>query len=170
MRALTEQQIRNSFINCTKGEATRLNLPPHLVEMDWEREIFLGWVDPNAPQRGYIVVEDEQGVEAVALTKSTMKGRGAAQMCQFCLTLHSGSGVSMYSAARPSAKKGKYSSVGTYLCDDLRCTDYTLGTVRPGGIRQMEETMTLEDRKERTLENARRFVQRLKDSGGPQGA
>ena len=168
MRPLTESQIRSSFINCTKGEASRLNLPAGLGAWDWEAEVFLGWIDPKSPQRGYAVVPQEDGsLRGVVLTKATNRGRGAAQMCQFCLTLHSGSGVSLFSAARPSAKggKGHYSSVGTYLCQDLRCTDYTLGRRRPEGVRQMEETMTVEDRRERTLANARGFIDRLTEEG-----
>lgn len=160
---MTESQIRASFLNCSKGEAQRLNLPAGLGTMVWEEQVFLGWLDPKAPQRGYLVVDDGERARGVVLQKVPQRGRGAAQMCQFCLTLHGGSGVAMYSAARPSARRGHYSSLGTYLCADLDCSAYTLGRRRPEGVRQMEETMTAEDRRERTLDNARGFIQRLAD-------
>lgn len=163
MQPLTESQIRSSFINCSKGEAQRLNLPAGLATWEWPAEIFLGWIDPKSPQRGYAVVETEDGPRGIVLTKTEQRSGGSAQMCQFCMTLHPGSGVALYSAARPSARKGRHSSLGTYLCSNLRCSDYTLGRRRPQGIRQMEETMTLEDRRERTLAKARRFVAKLED-------
>ena len=161
MQPLTESQIRHSFINCSKGEAQRLNLPAGLSSWEWSAEIFLGWIDPKSPQRGYAVIETEDGPRGIVLAKTARRGGGAAQMCQFCMTLHPGSGVSLYSAARPSARTGQHNTLGTYLCADLRCSDYTLGRRRPAGIRQMEETMTREDRRERTLETARGFVARL---------
>lgn len=161
MRPLTEIQIRASFINCTQGEAKRANLPADLALTPWEERIFLSWIDPKAPQRGYLVVPDAEGLRGIMLQKTPQRGLGAAQMCQFCLTLHGGSGVAMYSAARPSSRRGHYASIGTYLCADLDCSAYTLGRRRPAGVRQMEETMTAEDRRERALENARGFIQRL---------
>ncbi|NYL27557.1 FBP domain-containing protein, partial [Salmonella enterica subsp. enterica serovar Typhimurium] len=54
-------------------------------------------------------------------------------------------------------------SLGTYLCSDLGCADYAVSRKRPEGIRQMEETITIEDRKERTSDNVERFILRLKE-------
>lgn len=159
----TESEIRKSFFNCTKGVASRLNLPQNLSATDWEREIFLGWVDPKAPQTGYIVVETEHGLRGIALQKNTRKPKGGAQMCQLCMTLHPNSGVAMYSIQSSKSAKDRYSSVGTYICDDLRCSDYTWGIKRPAGVRQMEETLTPEDRADRTRRNAIGLIERVAD-------
>ncbi|WP_030014136.1 MULTISPECIES: FBP domain-containing protein [Micrococcales] len=166
MRALSESEIRNSFENCSHGEAQRLHLPAHWDRSDWQSMAFLGWIDPKSPHRGYVVVDSPSGARGIVLHRVQHRGRPTAQMCQFCLTLHGGTGVSMYSAARPATKKERYSSLGTYLCSDLGCSEYTVGSKRPEGIRQMEETMTIEDRKERTTDNVRRFIQRLSDRRG----
>ncbi|TGN78537.1 FBP domain-containing protein, partial [Streptomyces griseoluteus] len=49
MRPLTEQDIRASFVNCSKGDAKRLAVPRDLAERPWDDLDFLGWRDPGAP-------------------------------------------------------------------------------------------------------------------------
>ena len=48
MKALTERDIRGSFINCSKGEAKRLHVPRDLDGRPWDDLDFLGWGDPGA--------------------------------------------------------------------------------------------------------------------------
>lgn len=43
MRALTEKDIRSSFVNCSKGEAKRLTVPRDLEARPWDDLDFLGW-------------------------------------------------------------------------------------------------------------------------------
>ena len=57
MKPLTEQDIRTSFINCSKGEAKRISLPRDLDRRPWDDLDFLGWRDPGAPDRSYLVTE-----------------------------------------------------------------------------------------------------------------
>ena len=57
MQPLADNDIRASFINCSKGEARRIALPRNLSELPWEDLDFLGWRDPGAPDRGYVVAE-----------------------------------------------------------------------------------------------------------------
>lgn len=64
MKSLTEQDIRGSFINCSKGEAKRLAVPRDLDERPWEDLDFLGWRDPGAPDRSCLLVEREGGSSA----------------------------------------------------------------------------------------------------------
>ena len=59
--ALTQEQIRESFVNCSRSEAAELPLPPGMHEVDWSRREYLGWRDPRIPQRGYVVVPTENG-------------------------------------------------------------------------------------------------------------
>ncbi|WP_342782051.1 FBP domain-containing protein [Trebonia kvetii] len=44
-------------MNCTKGEAKRLNVPRDLAELPWEDLDFLGWRDQQSPERAYLVAE-----------------------------------------------------------------------------------------------------------------
>ena len=54
MDPVTEREIRASFVNCTRGEVSRLSIPP-LDEVGWSELDFLGWVDPKAPQQAAVV-------------------------------------------------------------------------------------------------------------------
>ena len=166
MNTHTETEIRKSFVNCSKGAAQRINIPQDVLHGDWESQIFLGWYDPKSPRAGYVVVETEDGLRGLVLEKSAQKASGGARMCQICLTLHPASGVSLVSIQRSKTAKDRYNSVGTYVCSNLACSDYTLGRRKPEGIRQMEETMRPEERADRALANMRGLVERVAEAMG----
>ena len=166
MHTHTESEIRKSFVNCSKGAAQRLNIPQSVLQGDWESQIFLGWFDPKSPRSGYVVVETEDGLRGLVLEKSAQKASGGARMCQICLTLHPASGVTLVSIPRSKTTKDRYSTVGTYVCSNLACGDYTLGRRKPEGIRQMEETMSPEERADRALANMRGLVERVAEAMG----
>ena len=166
MNTHTETEIRKSFVNCSKGAAQRINIPQDVLHGDWESQIFLGWYDPKSPRAGYVVVETEDGLRGLVLEKNAQKTSGGARMCQICLTLHPARGVSLVSIQRSKTAKDRYNSVGTYVCSNLACSDYTLGRRKPEGIRQMEETMSPEERAERTLANMRGLVERVAEAMG----
>lgn len=166
VHAHSESEIRKSFLNCSKGAAQRLAVPQHLDQLEWDGQIVLGWTDPKSPKSAYLVVETDDGLRGLVMEKSTLKGNGGARMCQLCLTLHTSTGVSMFSIQRSKSAKDRYSSVGTYICSDLACSDYTLGRRKPDGVRQMEETLSVEERSQRTLTNGQGLVERVAQSLG----
>jgi hypothetical protein len=57
VQPLTEREIRAAFVNCSKGEAKRLNVPRDLATRPWDDLDFLGWRDPQAPERAYLVAQ-----------------------------------------------------------------------------------------------------------------
>ena len=52
MLALTEKEIRASFINASVRERTSATLPVGFADLEWDRLDFLGWRDPKLPQVG----------------------------------------------------------------------------------------------------------------------
>ncbi|WSG33971.1 FBP domain-containing protein [Micromonospora ureilytica] len=48
MQRFTERQIRASFVNATKGQVSRMNLPRDLAEQPWDDLDMLTWLDPRA--------------------------------------------------------------------------------------------------------------------------
>lgn len=84
MKPLTEREIRAAFVNCTKGEAKRLSVPRDLGDRPWEDLDYLGWRDPLAPDRAYLVAELDGRPRALALRGSAPPPgrRGAA--CARC--------------------------------------------------------------------------------------
>lgn len=157
---LTEKEIRRSFVNCSRGEAERAQLPTELEEQPWDELDFLGWVDPKAPQVAYVVVPGEGGPLGVRLRRNT-SGSNRARMCSLCCTVHPSGGVSLMVANR-SGKAGRNgNSVGVEVCADLRCCGYARGTVPTPVTSLLEESTTKEQRVERLRRNLDAFVRRV---------
>src|SRR3954466_909029 len=92
LRPIPEAQLRRSFVNCSRGEANNLTLPRTFAETAWDDLVVLGWRDPKAPPRGYLVVERDGGPVGIAVraADSRMSARTAA-MCLLCQTALAGS-------------------------------------------------------------------------------
>ena len=152
MKAASEQDIRASFINCTKGEAKRLPVPRDLADRPWSDLDFLGWTDLSAPDRSYLVTERDSALVGLTLRyPSQRRGLVRRSMCSLCLTTHSGDGVSLMVArkAGPAGREGN--SVGLYLCTDLACSLYLRGLKSATGVgARLHESLTLEEQVERT--------------------
>ena len=122
MRPLTEKQIRSSLVNCSRSEATALTLPGSLDDVPWDDREFLGWRDPRAPLRGYIVLwrGDEPLGIALRAADTTMSSRSSA-MCLLCQTAQSAADVSLFTAKRAGEAGRNGNTVGQYICADLAC-------------------------------------------------
>ncbi|MCB5170113.1 FBP domain-containing protein [Streptomyces bambusae] len=162
MKALTEKDIRSSFVNCSKGEAQRLPVPRDLAERPWEDLDFLGWRDLSAPDRSYLVVEHEGGLAGIALRFPTVR-RGALyrSMCSLCLTTHPGGGVSLMTARRRGREGRDGNSVGLYVCTDLCCPLYVRGKKQPEAGLRIEESLTVAEQVARMRANLAGFITSL---------
>lgn len=160
MDPLTEPQIRAAFVNLTKGEAKRLNVPRDLAQKPWGDLDYLGWRDPQSPARGYLVARFGDRSWGVALRAPTSGvGVARASMCSLCLTVRSG-GVSLMVAPR-AGKAGQHGhTVGTNICADLSCSLYLRGKLQTG-TPSMRETLTLDQRIDRLVGNLESFVVRV---------
>ena len=144
MDALTEAEVRGSFVNCTKGEAERINLPGPLDEIFWEQLDFLGWRDPKAELRAYLVVPRRTGPIGIVLRRPQQRGGRSlmrSSMCSICLTVHAASGVTHFVAAKAGAAGRAGNSVGNYICADLQCSRYVRGVLRSEAATTMEESL-----------------------------
>ncbi|MFG3046466.1 FBP domain-containing protein [Streptomyces sp. NPDC048241] len=162
MRPLTEQDIRASFVNCSKGDTKRLAVPRDLGERPWDDLDFLGWRDPGAPDRGYLVLERGEDVVGIALRSPTVRrGFQHRSMCSVCLTTHRGGGVSLMTARKvgPAGRDGN--SVGVYMCSDLACSLYLRGKKVPESGSRFEESLTTEEQIARAGGNLTAFVDQL---------
>ncbi|GAA3836163.1 FBP domain-containing protein [Streptomyces phyllanthi] len=162
MRSLTEQDIRTSFINCSKGEAKRLAIPRDLAEQPWDDLDFLGWRDPGAPDRSYLVTEHSGRLAGVTLRfPSVRRGLLHRSLCSLCLTTHPGNGVSLMTARKAGAAGREGNSVGVYMCADLACSLYVRGKKVPASGGRFEETLTQEEQIARTVGNLSSFLRKL---------
>ena len=162
MKAVTEQDIRASFVNCSKGEAKRLAVPRDLAERPWEDLDFLGWRDPSAPDRGYLVTVHRDRLVGVALRHpSQTRGFLRRSMCSLCLTTHPGNGVSLMNGRRTGASGRAGNTAGLYMCTDLACSLYVRGKRVPEFGSRLEESLTVEEQIARTRARLDAFLDTL---------
>jgi hypothetical protein len=159
MKPLSERDIRSSFVNCSKGEAQRVKLPAALDELPWPDLDFLGWRDPGAPERAYLVADHDGHLVGVALRAAAAGARGftARSICSLCLTTRTAGGVVLMTARRSGAAGRGGNSVGQYLCSDLACSLYIRGRKQSvGGV--VRETLSRDEKIARTLANLDAFL------------
>ncbi len=156
---MTESEIRASFVNCSKGEAKRLNVPADLATRPWEDLDYLGWTDPRSPARRYLVADVDGSTYGLVLRiNEASVGAARKSMCSLCITVRSG-GVSLMVAPRAGRSGQHGNSVGTYICSELSCSLYVRGRIRTG-TPGMHETLTVEQRVDRLVANLETFVRR----------
>lgn len=120
MRALTEAEIRASFVNADDDELRVMEMPHDLLLIDWDYLDFFAWRDPGAGRRGYVLTQHEGKISGVVLRASD-PGHHRSGMCNICHTLQPGNQVALFSARRVGEAGARGDSVGTYMCADLSC-------------------------------------------------
>ncbi|MEU4114658.1 FBP domain-containing protein [Kitasatospora sp. NPDC028055] len=162
MEPLTDPEIRASFVNCSKGEARRLNLPRGLAELPWADLDFLGWRDQGAPDRAYLVAPHAGGLVGVTM-RSPMVRRSLTKtnVCSLCITAHAGSGVALLAARRAGASGREGNTVGTYICADLACSLYVRGLKKSAAVTRPDESLPLEQQIARTVGNLDAFLAKV---------
>ncbi|WP_040159550.1 FBP domain-containing protein [Nigerium massiliense] len=174
MRALTEDEIRASFINHDHPE--RIPMPWWLDATLWDTLDYLGWIDPASPTNAYIVAESHPGLAqilsgdkgrpgdlagvALRLPKSRPL-RGRRGLCNLCRTQHRGVDAVMMVAPRAGEAGRNYNTVGTYICADLACSLYIRRLRRATGGGFMPETIDEERRVGRLRTNLDSFIERV---------
>ncbi|WP_415952879.1 FBP domain-containing protein [Streptomyces sp. KLOTTS4A1] len=161
MNPLTEQEIRAAFVNCTKGEAKRMHVPRDLAERPWADLDYVGWRDPQAPDRAYLVTEVDGRPQGVALRANPRRpGHARVSMCSICLTTKDG-GVSLMVAPKAGKAGKEGNSVGVYVCTDLDCSLYTRGLKQASATMRMHETLTVQEKIARTAANVEAFLTKV---------
>ncbi|QKV96933.1 FBP domain-containing protein [Streptomyces sp. NA02950] len=161
MEPLTEQEIRSAFVNCTKGEAKRLSVPRDLADRPWDDLDYLGWRDPQAHDRAYLVTVVGDRPTALALrSPGPASWQRRRSMCSMCLTAHTG-GVSLMVAPKAGRARERGNSVGAYICSDLSCSLYVRGKKDAGVGARPQESLTLEEKIERTVANVAAFIAKV---------
>ncbi|WP_446037389.1 FBP domain-containing protein [Streptomyces sp. SID1143] len=162
MKPLTEQEIRSAFVNRTKGESKRLYVPRDLADRPWEDLDYLGWRDPRATDRAYLVTVLDGTPRAVALRSSANGGPAQSRrsVCSLCLTTHT-AGAALMVAPKAGKAGQQGNSVGTYICSDLCCSLYLRGKKDTGIGTTHYESLTLEEKIERTMTNLAAFLTKV---------
>jgi len=163
MRPITERDIRASFVNCSKGEAKRLGLPKDFADLPWDDLDFLGWRDPGAPERGYLVAERDGRLVGIGLrgTSGAARGFTSRSMCSLCLTTRTGGGVALMTARRTGEAGRQGNSVGHYLCGDLDCSLYVRDRKKSIAGGTLDESLTVAEKVSRLQANLHTFLDKV---------
>lgn len=161
MRALTESEVRESFVNATPAEMDRLELPWWFGATLWDSLDYLGWVDPALPERGYLVADTSFGVVGAILRLPKNRPQGRRALCNLCYTQHRSQGALLMVARRAGKAGLNHNTVGTYICTDLACSLCLRGLRRAVGGGMMPETMDPDARIRRLQDNVEDFLGRV---------
>lgn len=162
MKVVTEQDIRMSFINCSKGKPSVCRSP--VISRNCRGRIWTSSAGVTSPLPGAATSSPSTTAALAGITlrfPSQQRGFLHRSMCSLCLTTHPGSGVSLMTArkAGPAGREGN--SVGLYMCTDLDCSLYVRGKKAvPSGAR-FKESLTMEEQIARTTANLSGFVAKL---------
>ncbi|WP_028267671.1 FBP domain-containing protein [Arthrobacter sp. MA-N2] len=122
MRKITAQQIRSSFINASRSEAAKLNLPKDFGSLDWDTLEFLGWRDEKMPMRGYLVVPHDGNLIGIMLrAPEGGPGKKRSVLCELCRDVFSKDEVYLWVAKRAGQSGRDGNTVGTLICADFGC-------------------------------------------------
>ncbi|MBT2533713.1 FBP domain-containing protein [Arthrobacter sp. ISL-48] len=122
MQQITSQQIRSSFVNASRSDAAKLNLPKDFATLDWDTLDFLGWRDDKMPLRGYLVVPGPKGLTGIMLRApdgGAKKNRSV--LCELCRDVFSKEDVVLWVAKRAGQSGRDGNTVGTLICADFLC-------------------------------------------------
>ncbi len=121
MKALTEADIRDSFVNaarvrrsgcrcraCTRCSGTIANTSDGAI--------------PASPQRGYVVSWQDGRAIGIVLRAAEARLQVGSAICSLCNTPQPAGQVTMFSAVRAGDAGRRGDSVGTYICADLACS------------------------------------------------
>ncbi len=80
-------------------------------------------------------------------------------MCSWCLTVHRGGGVNLFTAQNTSDRNKTY---GDYICNDLQCSLY-IRNIKSADACQMREHVDVEFKIRRLQGNIKKFMKQVHD-------
>lgn len=162
MHALTERQIRGCFVNASKGEVSKAPMPD-LDAVVWDESDILGWTDPKAPQRAYVIVPTGDGPVGLAL-RTQSRGHPRPAVCDWCQDPKATDGVVLYAARRGGARGRDGNTIGAMIHADLSCSRHVRRPPTPEE-RGRDPELFVALRIEGLRERASRFAERARDGG-----
>lgn len=160
MKPLNATDIRECIVNASGGEVDRMPLPG-LHEVLWEHREYLGWRDPRAPLRGYLVHwVDDRPVGIVLRASESRMSPGISAMCSLCRTPQPSDQVRLFTAPRAGQAGRDGNTIGTYICADLACS-LLIRITPPASAVQPDPDAVIAARAEGLLSRVTAFTARL---------
>jgi hypothetical protein len=156
---LTPEELKASFVNTSRSQLKAMAIPPDLAAQPWHQLDYLGWRDPRAPGRAFLVAPHRGDAVGLALRAPQDVGRRqGSSICAICWAVRPSVEVDLFVAPRAGAAGRSGNTVGTYVCADLACS----ANVR--GLRKLElpqgESLPVPQRIERLQRRLEAFIER----------
>ena len=161
MHALTERLIRSSFVNASRREVTEAPIPRDLADLAWDDLDLLGWTDPKAPQRAYVVVPTNDGPIGLVL-RTQSRGNTRPALCDWCQDPQATDGVLLYVARRAGRAGREGNSIGAMVHADLSCSVHARRRPTPEESGRDPEAFVT-GRIEGLRDRSARFAERVRD-------
>ncbi|WP_375003639.1 FBP domain-containing protein [Aeromicrobium sp. CTD01-1L150] len=160
MQLIEQSEIRRSFVNSSRSRAAAVTFPRPWPPERLEDRDFLGWSDPKAPRRGYLVVDAGryERVVAVELRLPPGTATGRQTMCDWCQTSDAPGGARLVVAQRAGARGRAGDTVGVYVCEDFACSQRARQPLKP---HQISVSGRGDQRIPELLERVHSFVDRV---------
>ena len=122
MRPLTAVEIQKSFVNASRSEAAKINLPKDIDTTNWDGLDYLGWRDPKFPLRGYLVTVIDDQVVGLVLRAPDASSKRSKILCELCRDVYSELDVLMWVARKAGPLGNRGDTMGTLICADFECS------------------------------------------------
>ena len=122
MKPLDQQQIRAAMANSTRGESSRMVFPAGFAGLEFSDLEYLGWRDPKAPQRGYLVSWRGDRPVGIALRAPEDAAKRRRAVCAWCEDVYATDEVSLNVARRAGASGRNGDTLGTLICTTFGCS------------------------------------------------
>ena len=120
MHALTQKDIRASFVNTSLRERNAL-VVPDLERVTWDDQDYYGWRDPKQPLAGFVVVPVDGEPGGILLRQTEQRVRHRAQ-CSWCEDVTLPNDVVLFVAKRAGKAGRNGDTVGTLVCERFECS------------------------------------------------
>ncbi|WP_229403298.1 FBP domain-containing protein [Micromonospora okii] len=120
---MSRDEVRGAIAN-REPVGSRVRLPSWFDEIAWDKLDYLGWRDPRAPMRAYLVADVDGVATGLLLRQNPNQAElgGRSVMCSLCHFMRRFNEVALFAAPRPSAdKRQRLSTLGILVCTDLDC-------------------------------------------------
>lgn len=121
MKAITQEQILDSFRGTTRSEVKKVSFPLDFDDIDFERREFFGWRDRKIPRRAYITVEFNGELVSLLLTRADAKP-GRKAMCTWCRDVEITDEAVLWTVRRTGANGRRGDTIGALVCSNFSCS------------------------------------------------
>ncbi|RYF15584.1 MAG: FBP domain-containing protein [Oxalobacteraceae bacterium] len=148
MQSIDQAAVRRAFVNASRSRTASATFPARWPD-DLDERDLVGWVDPKAPLRAYLVTDVGDDLAALELRMPGSSGSRRKSMCDLCHAMDAPEGSLLVVAQRAGARGRSGDTVGLYVCSDFECSVAACTSQRVGSNNQVDMVDRVDSGKQR---------------------